>query len=161
MPLSHLRSSPYLQPVVQHLSEDLLTAFAGGAALAFVFHSSVAAILMLAAFCAQGLLPLDAGLPLVLGANAGSGLIAVWLARNLHSKARRIAVGNLVVRVLGGIAALILLRHFTLPLDAVAGYPGTSACQFPSVVQCRAACCLPAVRHTAGCADPAPGCGRR
>ncbi|MEO9876015.1 MAG: Na/Pi cotransporter family protein [Anderseniella sp.] len=115
-----LRASPYLQPVVQHLSEDLLTAFAGGAMLAFVFHSSVAAILMLAAFCAQGLLPLEAGLPLVLGANVGSGLIAVWLTRNLHGKARRIALGNLVVRLMGGLAALVLLRHVSLPLDAVA-----------------------------------------
>ncbi|NNJ75933.1 MAG: Na/Pi cotransporter family protein [Anderseniella sp.] len=118
-----LRSSPYLQPVVQHLSDDLLTAFAGGAALAFVFHSSVAAILMLAAFCAQGLLPLAAGLPLVLGANVGSGLIAVWLTRNMHGKARRIALGNLVVRVSGGIAALVLLRHVALPLDVVASTP--------------------------------------
>lgn len=125
-----LRSSPYLQPFVQHLSEDLLTAFAGGAALAFVFHSSVAAVLMLAAFCAQGLLPLEAGLPLVLGANAGSGLIALWLTRNLHAKARRIAVGNLVVRVLGGIAALVLLRYVDLPLEAVASSPARQLVSF-------------------------------
>ena len=125
-----LRSSPYLQPVVQHLSEDLLTAFAGGAMLAFVFHSSVAAILMLAAFCAQGLLPLEAGLPLVLGANVGSGLIAVWLTRNMHGKARRIALGNLVVRLLGGIAALVLLRHVALPLDVVAGTPARQLVSF-------------------------------
>ena len=125
-----LRSSPYLQPVVQHLSEDLLTAFAGGAVLAFVFHSSVAAILMLAAFCEQGLLPLEAGLPLVLGANVGSGLIAVWLTRNMHGKARRIALGNLVVRLLGGIAALVLLRHVALPLDVVAGTPARQLVSF-------------------------------
>ena len=125
-----LRSSPYLQPVVQHLSEDLLTAFAGGAMLAFVFHSSVAAILMLAAFCAQGLLPLEAGLPLVLGANVGSGLIAVWLTRNMHGKARRIALGNLVVRVSGGIAALMLLRHVALPLDVVASTPARQLVSF-------------------------------
>ena len=125
-----LRSSPYLQPVVLHLSEDLLTAFAGGAMLAFVFHSSVAAILMLAAFCAQGLLPLEAGLPLVLGANVGSGLIAVWLTRNMHGKARRIALGNLVVRLLGGIAALVLLRHVALPLDVVAGTPARQLVSF-------------------------------
>lgn len=125
-----LRSSPYLEPVVQHLSEDLLTAFAGGAVLAFVFHSSVAAILMLAAFCAQGVLPLAAGLPLVLGANVGSGLIAVWLTRNLHGKARRITLGNLLVRVLGGIAALVVLRHVALPLDLVASTPARQLVSF-------------------------------
>jgi len=125
-----LRSSPYLAPVVQLLSEELLMAFAGGAMLAFVFHSSVAAILMLAAFCAQGVLPLEAGLPLVLGANAGSGLIAVWLTRNMHGKARRIALGNLVVRVSGGLAALVLLRHLALPLDAVASTPARQLVSF-------------------------------
>ena len=115
-----LRASPYLEAVVQHLSNDLVTAFVGGALLAFVFHSSVAAILMLATFCAQGVLPLEAGLPLVLGANVGSGLIAVWLTRNLHGKARRITLGNLGVRVVGAVTVLILLRYVTLPLDAVA-----------------------------------------
>ncbi len=125
-----IRSSPYLAPVVQGLSEDLLMAFAGGAMLAFVFHSSVAAVLMLAAFCAQGILPLEAGLPLVLGANAGSGLIAVWLTRNMHDKARRIALGNFMVRVSGGLAVLVLLRHIALPLDAVADTPAGQLVSF-------------------------------
>ncbi len=115
-----LRASPYLEAVVQYLSNDPVTAIAGGALLAFMFHSSVAAILMLATFCAQGVLPLEAGLPLVLGANVGSGLIAVWLTRNLHGKARRITLGNLGVRVVGAVLTLILLRYVTLPLDAVA-----------------------------------------
>ena len=156
-----LRASPYLEAVVQHLSNDLVTAFVGGALLAFVFHSSVAAILMLATFCAQGVLPLEAGLPLVLGANVGSGLIAVWLTRNLHGKARRITLGNLGVRVVGAVSVLILLRYVTLPLDAVAATAARQLVSSHLLVQCRAGDCFPAARRAVGGDDTGPGAGGR
>ena len=74
-----MRESPLLPAVVTYLSGDPITAFAGGALITFLFHSSVAAILLFATFCALGVLPLAAGISLVLGANAGGGLVAVWL----------------------------------------------------------------------------------
>jgi len=118
-----LRESAGLMAVVDYLASDPLTAFIGGAAITFAFHSSVAAVLMFATFCAQGMLPLEAGLPLVLGANAGGGLIGMWLTRNLHIKARRVALGNLVIRIAGALAALLVIAKFALPF----GLPGATA----------------------------------
>jgi phosphate:Na+ symporter len=112
-----LRGSSGLVMVVDYLASDPVTAFIGGAAITFAFHSSVASVLMFATFCAQGVLPLEAGLPLVLGANAGGGLIGAWLTRNLEIKARRVAIGNLLIRALSAVAVLLLLMEFTLPWD--------------------------------------------
>jgi phosphate:Na+ symporter len=112
-----LRHSAGLMAVVDYLATDPFTAFLGGAAITFAFHSSVAAVLTFAAICAQGILPLEAGLPLVLGANAGGGLIGVWLTRTLHIKARRVALGNLIIRLAGTVGALLLIGQVSLPLD--------------------------------------------
>lgn len=112
-----LRASHGLMAVVEYLSTDMIAAFIGGAVITFLFHSSVAAILMFAAFAAQGVLPMEAGLPLVLGANLGGGLIGLWLTRTLHVKARRVAVGNLIIRALGAVAGLALAARLTVPLD--------------------------------------------
>ena len=125
-----LRESTVLMAVVDYLAGDPLTAFIGGAAITFAFHSSVAAVLMFATFCAQGVLPLEAGLPLVLGANAGGGLIGLWLTRNLHIKARRVALGNLVIRLTGALAVVLLIAKFTLPVEVPGATPARQLVNF-------------------------------
>lgn len=112
-----MRESLFLPAIVQYLGEDAFTAFVSGALLTFIFHSSVAAILLFATFCALGVLPVAAGISLVLGANVGGGLIAVWLTRNSHIKARRITISNLIVRATGAIAILIALQFYSLPYE--------------------------------------------
>ena len=125
-----LRESAGLMAVVDYLAGDPLTAFIGGAAITFAFHSSVAAVLMFATFCAQGVLPLEAGLPLVLGANASGGLIGLWLTRNLHIKARRVALGNLVIRLSGALAVVLLIAKFTLPVEVPGATPARQLVNF-------------------------------
>ncbi|MEM7067407.1 MAG: Na/Pi symporter, partial [Pseudomonadota bacterium] len=116
-----IQESRYFPAIVQVLAEDPITAFIGGALIAFVFHSSVAAILLFAVFCAEGVLPLSAALPLVLGANVGSGCLAVWLTRNMHVKARRITSANLIFRATGGVVTLTALQWSLIPLELLGG----------------------------------------
>lgn len=118
-----MRDSAYFPAIVAYLGDDIITAFIGGAAIAFVFHSSVAAILLFAVFAAQGILPMSAGLPLVLGANVGGGLVAIWLTRNMHVKARRITLANLIFRFAGGLAVLGILEWSLLPIDQLGPTP--------------------------------------
>ena len=115
-----LREFRYLPEIIAYLASDPIVAVLGGAALAFLFHSSVAAILLFAAFAVEGMLTLGAGLPLVLGANIGGACVAVWLTRASHIKARRITLGNLGFRVIGALAVLGLMQIVTLPLDRLA-----------------------------------------
>lgn len=111
-----LRESLFLPQIVTYLATDPITAVLGGAALAFLFHSSVAAILLFAAFAAEGVLGIAAGVPLVLGANIGGACVTVWLTRAAHIKARRITLGNLAFRLIGAVAVLGLMQLVALPL---------------------------------------------
>lgn len=112
-----LREASWMPGIVNFMSEDLLISFFGGALLAFLFHSSVAAILLFATLCAQSVLPIEAGLPLVLGANAGGGLIAVWLSRGGKMPARHVTASNFLFRLVGGLAVLAVLYGMDFPTD--------------------------------------------
>ncbi|OIQ43999.1 MAG: Na/Pi cotransporter [Roseobacter sp. MedPE-SW] len=93
-----IRDSAFLPAVAGYLARDYITAFLVGAGLAFVMHSSVAAILMCVTLVQIGAIPFEAGLSLVLGANFGSGFIPVWLSRGMSQNARRIPYANLGLR---------------------------------------------------------------
>ena len=112
-----LRASQALPQVVVYLQSDPLTAFVLAAGLAWLMHSSVAMVLVLMSFASHGLLPVSAAVPMVLGANLGGAVIAVWLTRGMVAPARRIPVGNLVIRALGAIFALVGLLLADPPLD--------------------------------------------
>ncbi|MFW8594084.1 Na/Pi cotransporter family protein [Cribrihabitans neustonicus] len=93
-----IRDSAFLPAIAGYLARDYITAFLVGGALAFVMHSSVAAILMCVTLVQIGAIPFAAGLSLVLGANFGSAFIPVWLSRGMNLKARRIPFANLALR---------------------------------------------------------------
>ena len=101
-----LRDSRILPDVVGYLSGDPVTAFLLAAVMTWLFHSSVAAILLVVALAARGILPLELGVVLVLGANVGGGIIAVMLSRAATPMARIVPLGNLIMRALGAVLAL-------------------------------------------------------
>lgn len=105
-----LRDSAWLPTVVAYLGKDVFTALIAGAALAWLFHSSVATILLLIVLASHGLLPFAAAAPLLLGANIGTAIGPFVLTRNTSIEARRLMAGNLVMRVGGAILALALLQ---------------------------------------------------
>lgn len=118
-----LKESPFMPAIAAYLAADYVTAFLAGLAFTFLIHSSVAAVLMIAAFTAQGVLPVEASLSLMLGANVGGGLVAVWLTRGMPVAARRLPAGNLVFRFLGAVAALLIFRYVQPPLDQIGPNP--------------------------------------
>lgn len=112
-----LRESEALPAIVGFLGDEYITAFLLGAVFTWAIHSSVAAILLFAAMGAQGLLPIEAAIPLVLGSNLGSGLIAMGLSRGGLPETRRLPLGNLIFRGIGAITALVLWQVLDPPTD--------------------------------------------
>jgi phosphate:Na+ symporter len=110
-----LREASFLPVVVGYLQTDFITAFLIGAAFTWLVHSSVASVLLVATFAAQGLVPIELGVSLICGANLGGGLIAVGLTRQSAVEARRIAWGNLTFRGLGAVIALLAFHYFQPP----------------------------------------------
>ncbi|MBX3581484.1 MAG: Na/Pi cotransporter family protein [Rhizobiaceae bacterium] len=112
-----LRESPILPVVINYLSGDPITAFLLAAIMTWLFHSSVAAILLVVALAARDLVPVELGVVLILGANLGGGVIAVVLSRASPAKARAVPLGNLILRGVGALLALIGLILAPPPLD--------------------------------------------
>ena len=104
-----IRDSNFMPAIAGYLEGDFATAFLVGAATTFVMHSSVAAILMTVTFVVIGVLPVTAGVSVVLGANLGSAVLLVWLSRGMPNPARRVPLGNLVLRGAGAILLLLVL----------------------------------------------------
>lgn len=111
-----LRDSAILPGIMGYLEQDALTAFGIAAILAWVVHSSVATVLLLVSLAGAGILPAAVALPMVLGANVGGGIIAVWLSRGMKPEARRIPLGNLIFRGTFAVVALAVSEAVALPL---------------------------------------------
>ena len=90
-PLKEARLMPM---IAAWLDKDFVTAFLFGAVLAFAVHSSVATVLLIAALAAKGALGVDASISMLLGANLGSGFIAVWLTRGMEPRGTSPACGQ-------------------------------------------------------------------
>jgi phosphate:Na+ symporter len=125
-----LRNGAMLPSLSAYLAEDYFTAFLVGALFTWLVHSSVAAILMVAAFAGQGLVPLEAGVPLVLSANLGGGLIGFWLSRGMPPAAQRIPVGNLIFRAVCAAVVLAAVESVGLPIERLGTEPGTALVNF-------------------------------
>ena len=98
--------SALLPQIAIFLERDFITAFLVGAALTFIMHSSVAAVLMFVTMVTTGALPLMVGISLMLGANLGSSLLPLWMTRTMPPAARQVPVINAVLR---GTAAVIMV----------------------------------------------------
>ncbi|QFT31968.1 Na+/Pi-cotransporter [Labrenzia sp. THAF82] len=118
-----LKEAQFMPHIAGYLAGDASTALVLGAVLAFLIHSSVAAVLMIAAFVQNAGLPLEAAVPMVLGANIGAGFVALWLTRGMDQKARQLPLGNLIFRAGGALIALTLVTSIPLPLETLSSVP--------------------------------------
>lgn len=85
-----------------------------GAGVAALLQSSAAAIGILQALCMQGILPLDAALYALLGANIGTCISAVIAAAGANVSARRAATVHVLFNLLT--AALVVAAMHYLPV---------------------------------------------
>lgn len=115
-----LAQSAVLPSVVAFVGKDALTVMILAALFTWALHSSVAAILLILTFAAKGIVPVDVGIPLVLGVNIGGGLIALWLTRGLPVEGRRLPLGNLLFRALFG-ATVFGVFSLHAPFDWLPG----------------------------------------
>jgi len=96
-----LFESPAMRAVLASINSDVLLEITIGAALAILAYSSLAIVLLVAAMASSNVVPLDVALGLVLGANLGSGLLAVLTTAKSSVEVRRVTVGNLLFKLLG------------------------------------------------------------
>lgn len=121
-----LKHSDLLPVVINYLSKDWITAFLLAALLAWAFHSSVASILLFASLADRHLLTPELIVPLVLGVNFGGAVIGAMLTRGDDAAARIVPLGNVAIRGLGTLLALVLQLVFKLSPALFVERPGDS-----------------------------------
>jgi phosphate:Na+ symporter len=96
-----LTQAAAVKALLGSLSSDLFLELLMGATLAVVSYSSLAIVLLTATLASTAVIPIDVALGLVLGANLGSGLLAVLTTLHANVETRQVPLGNLVFKVLG------------------------------------------------------------
>ncbi|RRH91577.1 Na/Pi cotransporter family protein [Variovorax beijingensis] len=96
-----LFSAPAVRVLLASLNSDVLLEITIGAVLAIVAYSSLAVVLLVAAMASSNVVPLDVALGLVLGANLGSGLLALLTTAKSAVPVRQVTMGNLLFKALG------------------------------------------------------------
>jgi len=119
-----LSTTTLFHDLLAAVGREPLIAFIIGAALAWLFHSTLAVILLIASFLANGSLEVDGAMGFILGINFGGGLPAVTSTLALPPAARRLPLANLFCRGLAAIAGVAFINRLTpyvamLPLPPV------------------------------------------
>jgi phosphate:Na+ symporter len=101
-----LREATLFHNVLSNVGEEHLLAFIIGAGVTWLCYSSLAIILLIASFVANGSLEVAGAFAFVLGVNFGAGLPALMSTAEYPPSARRLPLANLLCR--GAAAALAL-----------------------------------------------------
>lgn len=101
-----LVESAVIRTLLGSMTSDIFLELLMGAVLAVMAYSSLAIVLLIAAMASSGAVPLDVALGLVLGANLGSGLVAVLTTAKSSVEVRQVTVGNMLFKLMGVALAL-------------------------------------------------------
>ncbi|MBL8709291.1 MAG: Na/Pi cotransporter family protein [Rhodospirillaceae bacterium] len=101
-----VRDAPMLPMVLRLMSDAPVFGVVVGAVLTVLSTSSLAVVLLVISFMAKGMVSLDLGFALILGANLGSAVMPILATAGEPPEARRVPVGNLIFRAVG-VAAML------------------------------------------------------
>jgi phosphate:Na+ symporter len=129
-----------LEPVVAHPRAQVVLAEIGdytplaiivAAALTWAAHSSVVTVLLAMSLLAKGVVPLETGVALVVGANLGAALNPLLEGASWSDpKGQRVPLGNLLNR-LAGLVLVMGLFSFVVPLvERLGPSPARAAANF-------------------------------
>ena len=117
-----LTQSPAVRALLASLPNEVLLDIVVGAVLTVLSYSSLAIVLLTATLASSGILPANVALGLVIGANLGSGLLAMIATSGASPQVRRLPLGNLIFKLGGAAIAIPLLpqAHVWLQLTGAA-----------------------------------------
>ena len=122
-----LKDQPFFLDSMAQLGHPLL-GIAAGAIITALLRSSAATIAMVIPLAAQGLITIDAGIAIVLGANIGTCNTAILAALGKSREAIRVAVAHVLFKVCGVLLVLPFIPEFTaLVIDMSPGEAGATS----------------------------------
>lgn len=101
-----LKTSETLPLILAPLNNDPFLALVVGTLLTWLFHSSLAIVLLLMSMVNTDVIPLHLALTMVLGANIGGVIAPLMASLKDPPQAARIPAGNLIMRLIGTFVVL-------------------------------------------------------
>ncbi|MDG2539957.1 Na/Pi cotransporter family protein [Dyella jiangningensis] len=126
--MAPVENAQVLRAILQSLASEPVLAMVVAALLTWACHSSVAVVLLIVSLANAGVVNAPGALALVLGANLGSTIPALMEAHT--PVARRLPMGNLLVRAVGCVACLPLLPWLAHALAALGDSPARIVVNF-------------------------------
>lgn len=106
-----------VQVLFSTLTGDIMLDALIGAVFAIISYSSLAAVLITATLTATGVISFKVALCLVIGANLGSGLLAMLNASGSNAAGKRVALGSLLFKLIGCVIILPFVNLIAEWLD--------------------------------------------
>ncbi|MCD8496618.1 MAG: Na/Pi symporter [Alphaproteobacteria bacterium] len=125
-----IKNSEVLPYILQPLERDIVLAILVSAALTWLLHSSLAAVLLFASLAVNGIISLELGLLLVLGANVGGALVPFIATYGEGAMTRRVTCGNIMMRFIVVVPTVFLLGAIAADLSALPGDTGRHLIHF-------------------------------
>ena len=125
-----LTQAAVVKSLLGTLASDLPTEILVGAVLAVLSYSSLAIVLLTATLAHSTMIPIDVALGLVLGANLGSGLLAVITTLRASLPTRQVPLGNLIFKAVGVAAAAPFVALYSRHVPQVMGDLATQVVMF-------------------------------
>ena len=119
-----LTQSPIMVTLLESLISDITMEVLFGAILAVISYSSLATVLLVATLAASGGIPVDVALGLVIGANLGSGLLAVLTTLKSNIQTRQVPLGNLMFKMIGVVLMIPLIGPWNTHMRDLLPEPG-------------------------------------
>ncbi|MDN7240463.1 Na/Pi cotransporter family protein [Planococcus sp. N028] len=116
-----LRELPAFIDMTINLSDLPILGVAVGTIFTLVVQSSSATVAILQGLYAEGILDLNASLPVLFGDNIGTTITAVLASLGASIAARRAAAVHVLFNVVGTIIFMILLMPFTVYVEWISG----------------------------------------
>ncbi|MDD2926291.1 Na/Pi cotransporter family protein [Rhodoferax sp.] len=115
---NELTRAEAVRALLASLGSDRLLEITVGAVLSVLSYSSLAIVLLIATLAGSQVVTVDVALGLVLGANLGSGLLAVLTTLRSPIEARQVPLGNLIFKLMGVALMVPLMDFWTRQLHA-------------------------------------------
>jgi phosphate:Na+ symporter len=119
-----LQESAAFRSMLSGLAGEPLLGFAVAVLVTWLAHSSLAIVLLVMALAAANALPLPLAFALVLGANVGGAIAPFAALSGATASARRVALGNLMIRGALALPALFLTAPAAAWLSRISADPG-------------------------------------
>ena len=108
-PLAFLKQSPEFITVFK---DHIFLAFLSGLAITLLVQSSSATVGLTMAVAAQGLVPLETAIAIMLGDNIGTTITAVLASLGANRSAKQAAAAHVMIKVLGTVVIMMFLPLF-------------------------------------------------